>query len=53
MIVRNILTPEIETYAANPLNPYTLDNTDYMNDDPLTFLTEVAINDVLTHYGLI
>lgn len=50
MIVRNILTPEIETLAGNPLDPYTLDNSDYMNSDPLTFLTKQAALDVIEYY---
>jgi len=56
MIVRNILTPELENMATTfpfSLDPYVFVNTDYMNDDPLTFLKEVAINAALTHYGLI
>lgn len=56
MIVRNILTPEIENMATVfpfNLDPYVFINTDYMNDDPLTFLKEVAIIAALTHYGVI
>ena len=56
MIVRNILTPELVNMATVlpfSLDPYVFINTDYMNDDPLTFLKEVAINAALTHYGLI
>jgi len=56
MIVRNILTPELVNMATVlpfSLDPYVFVNTDYMNDDPLTFLKEVAINAALTHYGLI
>lgn len=53
MIVRNILTPEIEDLGTYSLDPYVFVNTDYMNDDPLTFLKETAIIAALTHYGLI
>jgi hypothetical protein len=56
MIVRNILTPELENLATQwpfSLDPYVFVNTDYMNDDMLTFLKETAIVAALTHYGLI
>ncbi|MFA7075536.1 MAG: hypothetical protein WC152_02580, partial [Candidatus Izemoplasmatales bacterium] len=56
MIVRNILTPELETMGTVfpfSLDPYVFVNSDYMNDDMLTFLTEIGINNVFTHYGLI
>jgi hypothetical protein len=56
MIVRNILTPELEDLATQfpfSADPYIFVNTDYMNDDPLTFLKETAIIAALTHYGLI
>jgi len=55
MIVRNMLTDELEAsmLADDPFDLYWPANTDYMNDDPATFLTEAGINAVLTHYGLI
>lgn len=55
MIVRNILTDQLETLMTSddPFDLYWPANTSYMNNDPLTFLTEAGINEVLTHYGLI
>jgi len=40
MTVRNILTPSLETTAS--FNGYTITNSDYMNDDPSTFLTKAS-----------
>jgi hypothetical protein len=45
MIVRNMLTPEIESAAA--LIFYSFANTDYMNDDTNTFLKKAAIQTFL------
>ncbi len=55
MIIRNILTDQLETMmtADDPIEMYWPNNNDYMNADPLTFLTESGINLVLTHYSLI
>ena len=55
MIVRNITTGELETMmlADDPFDTYWPANSDYENSDPLTFLTEAGINNVLNHYGLI
>ena len=55
MIVRNILTDELETMMLedDPFDLYWPANSDYMNSDPLTFLTEDGINAVFTHYGLV
>ena len=41
MIVRNILTPDL--VAGAPLVPYTIHDTDYMDDDPLTFLKKATV----------
>ncbi len=43
MIVRNILTDDLETAATLKSPPYVLANTDYMNDDENTFLTKAAV----------
>jgi len=40
MIVRNILTPSLETTAT--FNGYTITNSDYENNDPSTFLTKTS-----------
>ena len=55
MIVRNILTEQLETLmnSDDPFDLYWPTNAEYMNSDPLTFLTEVGIDNVLSHYGLI
>ncbi|MDP2425624.1 MAG: hypothetical protein Q8M70_04655, partial [bacterium] len=54
MIVRNIVTPDIQTAVSTknalnlPLGPfYTIPNTDYEDSDPLTFLTKQGILDAL------
>jgi hypothetical protein len=52
MIVRNILTDELETMMLADPDPYWPANSDYMNSDPLTFLTEAGINNVFTNYGM-
>ncbi|MDT8336262.1 MAG: hypothetical protein RQ856_00390 [Candidatus Izemoplasmatales bacterium] len=52
MIVRNILTDELETMMLADPDPYWPANSDYMNSDPLTFLTEVGINNVFSNYGM-
>jgi len=53
MIVRNILTDQLEAMMLLDPDPYWPDNSDYMLNDPTTFLTEAGINNVFTHYGLI
>ena len=53
MIVRNILTDQLEAMMLADPDPYWPADSDYMNNDPLTFLTEDGINNVFTHYGLI
>ncbi len=55
MIVRNILTDELETMMTNddPFDLYWPANSDYEQNNPAYFLTEAGINAVLTHYGLI
>ncbi|MCF7925548.1 MAG: hypothetical protein K9L26_03345 [Candidatus Izimaplasma sp.] len=50
MIVRNMITPDLETLASNPLNPYTIQATDYMNDDTNTFLRKQAVLDIVAYY---
>ncbi|MFA5290381.1 MAG: hypothetical protein WC351_05000, partial [Candidatus Izemoplasmatales bacterium] len=56
MIVRNKITPDVEAACAfpqtiDPFGPaYVLDNDDYMNSDPSTFLTKAAILDVIAYY---
>lgn len=47
MIVRNMITPDIEMVASNPLDPYTFVNSDYELNDPNTFLTKAAIQTFL------
>ncbi|MBU1144696.1 MAG: hypothetical protein KJ971_02405 [Firmicutes bacterium] len=57
MIVRNLLTDQLEAtmLADDPFDLYWPLDSEY--EDPLdpsgTFLTEVGINNVLTHYGFI
>ena len=55
MIVRNILTDELEIMmlADDPIETYWPANSDYELSNPLLFLTEAGINNVLTYYGLI
>lgn len=53
MIVRNILTEELETMMLADPDPYWPDNSDYMLDDPTTFLTKDGINNVFIHYNYI
>jgi hypothetical protein len=43
MIVRNILTPNLQVVAINAAPPYILSLSDYENDDPATFLTKAAV----------
>mgnify|MGYP000843859413 CR=1 FL=1 len=50
MIVRNMLTPQLETISANPFDSYALVNTDYEEDDPLTFLRKVTLLAVIDYY---
>jgi hypothetical protein len=58
MIIRNIITDQLEALMASDDDAPTFDlylpsNAEYMNSDPLTFLTKVGVNNVLLHYGLI
>ncbi|MBN2540479.1 MAG: hypothetical protein JXB08_03020 [Bacilli bacterium] len=54
MIVRNMLTDELEAKMTldDPLDLYWPDNSDYEDNNPASFLTELGINNVLTHYGI-
>jgi hypothetical protein len=45
MIVRNMLTPDLEAAAALVFDPFVA--TDYMNDDTNTFLKKAAIQTFL------
>lgn len=51
MIVRNMITPEIETAAANPLDPYTLEASDYENNDTNLFLTILGVQDFIAFFN--
>ncbi len=52
MIVRNIITPELVTVCyADPGDIYTLNNTDFENDDPSTFLRKAVVLDIIDHYN--
>jgi hypothetical protein len=58
MIIRNIVTDQLEELMASddgaPLfDLYLPSNSEYMNSDPLTFLTKIGINNVFVHYGFI
>jgi len=52
MIVRNLITPEIETavFIFNPL--YVIPNSYYMENNNTLFFTEAGINALLSYIGL-
>ena len=49
MTVRNMITPDVENAAALML--ITFNNTDYVNDDPLTFLKVTVVEGFLSTYA--
>jgi len=52
MIVRNQITPDLETMCMNPFDTYVLTNADYENSDPANFLIKTTILAIFTHYGI-
>lgn len=51
MIIRNIITPDLETLASNPIDPYTLTAADYENNDIGTFFTKQALLNIVAYYN--
>ena len=50
MIVRNKITPDLETLCSNPFNPYPLTDDDYMSGATHDFLKKQSILNIIDHY---
>ncbi len=50
MIVRNKITPDLETLCSNPFDPYPLTDDDYMSGAARDFLKKQSVLDIIDFY---